>query len=211
MTVDIFWMIAAGVPITLGLAAASFALGTFLAVFLTWTQLQSFTPLRWTVRAIMDFVLATPPLVHILWGYYALPVLTGVSLSAPSVVILALSASTAALMSEVFRASYQAIPRTQHRAAVVLGLSTFQRQRFVIIPQMIRLSLPPATNTLSTLLKETSLAAVIAVPEILNKGQMAAVQTFEPIISYSIIAILFFVLIYPFVWLAWRTEQRIQS
>lgn len=199
--------ITTGVPLTLALTGLAFVIGGFLGCVLAWLRMQM--PLDAPVRLVTDAIMATPPLVHILWIYYALPRIIDWQPDAFTVVVLALSASTAALMSEILRAAYQAIPAGQSRAARVLGLTPLQRLRFVLAPQMLRNVLPPAMNLFATLLKETSLAAVIAVPEVLNKGQIAAVQSFEPITVYSLVALIYFILIYPVAWMATKVERRL--
>lgn len=199
--------ITTGVPLTLALTGLAFVIGGFLGCVLAWLRMQM--PLDAPVRLVTDAIMATPPLVHILWIYYALPRIIDWQPDAFTVVVLALSASTAALMSEILRAAYEAIPAGQSRAARVLGLTPLQRLRFVLAPQMLRNVLPPAMNLFATLLKETSLAAVIAVPEVLNKGQIAAVQSFEPITVYSLVALIYFILIYPVAWMAAKVERRL--
>lgn len=199
--------IAAGVPLTLALTGLAFVGGGLLGGVFAWLRLQ--VPLNAPVRLLTDAITATPPLVHILWIYYALPQIVDWQPGAFTVVVLALGASTAALMSEILRAAYEAIPAGQSRAARVLGLSPLQRLRFVLAPQMLRNALPPAMNLFATLLKETSLAAVIAVPEVLNQGQIAAVQSFRPITVYSLVALIYFILIYPVAWMATKVERSL--
>ena len=201
--------IAAGVPLTLALTALAFCAGMLLSLLLAWGRMRGPAPLRALLNLLSDAVVATPPLVHILWLYYVLPVLIDWRPDAFTVVVLALSASTAALMSEVLRAVYEAVPAGQHRAAQVLGLGPLQRLFYVVAPQMLRNALPPSMNLFATLLKETSLAAVIAVPEVLNRGQIAAVQSFEPITVYSLVALVYFALIYPVAWAATKVERRL--
>ena len=201
--------IAAGVPLTLALTALAFLIGGLAGIALAWGRMQGPAPLRALLRLASDVVIATPPLVHILWIYYVLPQLVDWRPDAFTVVVLALGASTAALMSEILRAAYEAVPPGQHRAARVLGLGPLRRLVHVVAPQMARHALPPSMNLFATLLKETSLAAVIAVPEVLNRGQIAAVQSFEPITVYSLVALIYFALIYPVAWAATKVERRL--
>lgn len=201
-------VIAAGVPMTLALTAVAFAVGSVLGAVVCWLRLQAPAPLGALVRFATDAIIATPPLIHILWIYYVLPQVIDWQPSAFLVVVIALSASTAALMSEILRSSYEAIPASQHRAGRVLGLGPLQRLIWVAAPQLLRQALPPSMNLFATLLKETSLAAVIAVPEVLNRGQIAAVHSFQPITVYSLVALIYFALIYPVAWMATKAERR---
>src|SRR5690606_1377076 len=94
-------VIVAGVPMTLALTAVAFAAGSVLAALLCWARLQAPGPLRALVRLCTDAIIATPPLIHILWIYYVLPQVIDWRPNAFTVVVIALSASTAALMSEI--------------------------------------------------------------------------------------------------------------
>src|SRR5579862_5451112 len=124
-----------GVPLTLAITAASFALGTALALPMSLVRINRLPVLRQLVVAWIEFFRTTPPLVHIFWPYYILPQVFGIRLSALSVIILALAANASAQMAEIFRSGIQAIPRDQRAAAIVLGLSSTQCLWYVVLPQ----------------------------------------------------------------------------
>src|SRR6185437_3164532 len=130
------------------------------------------------VRAWVEFFRTTPPLMHIAWTYYALPVIAGIRLDPFTVVAGALACSTSAVMSEIFRGGILAVPRGQWDASQVLGLAWWERLWWVVLPQTLRLVMAPTCNALVGLLKQSSLAAIIAVPEIMNRGMILASQTF---------------------------------
>lgn len=123
-------------------------------------------------------------------------------------VIVALAASTAAQLAEIFRAGLQAIPRGQFEAADVLGIAGWKRLRHVILPQVIRLVVAPSCNVVVSLMKDTSLAAIIAVPELMNRGQITAIQTFRPLEVLTLVALLYFILTYPVALIASYLEDR---
>jgi len=135
-------------------------------------------------------------------------VLTDVRLDAFTVVAGALACSAAAQMSEIFRGAILAVPRGQWDASRVLGLSYGQRLWWVILPQSLRLIYAPACNALVSLLKQSSLAAVITLPEIMNRGWVLAAQNFRPIEVLTVIALIYFVLTWPLVLLASHLERR---
>src|SRR5262249_17523693 len=162
----------------------------------------------WLAGAWLDFARATPPLMRIVWAYYALPVIADVRLSAFPVIAGALACSTSAQMAEIFRAGLLAVPRGQSDAARVLGLSPWQRLWWVVLPQTLRLILAPSCNTLVSLLKQSSLAAVIAVPEIMNRGWILASETFRPIEVLTLVALIYFAVTWPLVPLAAWLERR---
>lgn len=186
----------------------AFAAGTVAALPIALTRLAG-VPLLGTLGvAWIEFFRTTPPLMHIVWAYYALPVIADVRLSPFTVIAGALAASTSAQMAEIFRAGILAVPRGQSEAARVLGLSTWQRLWWVVLPQTLRLILAPSCNALVSLLKQSSLAAVIAVPEIMNRGWILASETFRPIEVLTLVAMIYFVLTWPLVVLAAALERR---
>jgi polar amino acid transport system permease protein len=197
-----------GIPLTLALTAVAFVLGTILGLALALARIARLPVARQAAVAWTEFFRTTPPLMHVVWAYYALPVVAGVRLDAFTVVAGALAASTSAQMGEVFRGGILAIPSGQSDAGQVLGLNAWQRLRWVILPQTLRLVLAPACNTLVSLLKQSSLAAVIALSEVMNRGWILAAQTFRPIEVLTVVAFIYFVLTWPLVLLAARLEQR---
>lgn len=200
--------ILAGVPLTLAITLVAFVLGTLLALPLAVIRIDRTRWLAPIVGAWVEFFLITPPLVHVLWVYYVLPIAFGIRLSDVTSVILALTASTSAQMTEIFRAALQSIPPTQREAGIVLGLSPFQRFRYVLFPQAKRLFMAPATSTVASLMKETAIAAVIGVPELLNRGQVVAIETYRSLEALTLVAIIYFILIYPFVLAGSVLERR---
>lgn len=197
-----------GVPLTLGLTVVAFIVGTAAALPIAMARVTHFRGVSQLALAWIEFFRTTPPLMHIVWAYYALPVLVGIKLDAFTVVAGALACSTSAQMAEIFRGGILAVPRGQWDASQVLGLTAWQRMWWVVLPQTVRLVLAPACNTLVSLLKQSSLAAVIALPEIMNQGWILAAQSFRPIEVLTLVALIYFVLTWPLVLLAAALEKR---
>ncbi|MEO8305491.1 MAG: amino acid ABC transporter permease [Betaproteobacteria bacterium] len=197
-----------GIPLTLGLTAAAFAVGTLAALPIALARLRRIPIVSAVALAWIEFFRTTPPLVHIVWAYYALPVIAGIRLDAFSVVAGALACSTSAQMAETFRGGILAVPRGQWDAGQMLGLSALQRLWCIVLPQTLRLILAPSCNTLVSLLKQSSLAAVIALPEIMNRGWILASQNFRPIEVLTLVALIYFVLTWPLVLVAAALERR---
>lgn len=197
-----------GIPLSLGMALAALLIGLAAALPMALVRAAGTpiadTPVRWTI----EFFRTTPPLLHIVWIYYVLPQMFGIRMSAITVVIVALAASTAAQLAEVFRAGLEAIPRGQLEAAAVLGIERWKRLRYVILPQVVRLVMAPSCNVVVSLMKDTSLAAIIAVPELMNRGQITAIQTFRPLEVLSLVAFLYFAVTYPVALVANYLEGR---
>jgi polar amino acid transport system permease protein len=197
-----------GVPLTLGITSVAFAAGTVAALPIALARMARLPVLGSLAVAWLEFFRTTPPLMHIVWAYYALPVIADVRLSAFTVIAGALACSTSAQMAEIFRAGLLAVPRGQSDAARVLGLSSSQRLWWVVLPQTLRLILAPSCNILVSLLKQSSLAAVIAIPEIMNRGWILASETFRPLEVLTLVALIYFVLTWPLVLLAAVLERQ---
>ena len=197
-----------GVPLTLGITSVAFAAGTAAALPIALARVANVPVLGSLAVAWLEFFRTTPPLMHIVWAYYALPVIADIRLDAFTVIAGALACSTSAQMAEIFRAGLHAVPRGQSDAARVLGLSSWQRLWWVILPQTLRLILAPSCNALVSLLKQSSLAAVIAVPEVMNRGWILSSETFRPIEVLTLVALIYFVLTWPLVLLAAALERQ---
>jgi polar amino acid transport system permease protein len=197
-----------GVPLTLGITSVAFVAGTVAALPIAVARTTRVPVLGSLALAWLEFFRTTPALMHVVWVYYALPVVADIRISAFTAIAGALACSTSAQMAEIFRAGLLSVPRGQSDAARVLGLSPWQRLRWVVLPQTLRLILAPSCNTLVSLLKQSSLAAVIAVPEIMNRGWILASETFRPIEVLTLVALIYFVLTWPLVLLAAALERR---
>ena len=197
-----------GIPLTLAITAVAFVAGVLIALPIAIARAAAVPVVSPIVRLLVDFFRTTPPLMHIVWAYYALPVVANIKLDAFTVVAGALACSSAAQMSEIFRGAIVAVPRGQWDAGQVIGLSYAQRLWWVILPQSLRLIYAPACNALVSLLKQSSLAAVIALPEIMNRGWLLAAQNFRPIEVLTIVALIYFVLTWPIALFASYLERR---
>ena len=197
-----------GIPLTVGITLAAFVVGTILALPIALARISKLAGLNQAVLVWIEFFRTTPPLMHIVWAYYALPVVAGISLDPFTVVAGALACSTSAQMAEVLRGGIAAVPRGQWDAGKVLGLSSAQRLWWVVLPQTLRLILAPSCNVLVSLMKQSSLGAVIALPEIMNRGWILGSQNFRPIEILTMVALIYFALTWPLVLLAAALERR---
>ena len=203
-----FPLLLLGVPMTLALTLVAFLVGTLAALPIAIARISAPRAVSGVALAWIEFFRTTPPLVHIVWAYYALPVVAGIRLDSFTVVAGALACSTSAQMAEIFRGGILAVPRGQWDAGQVLGLSPWQKMWWVVLPQTLRLVLAPSCNALVSLLKQSSLAAVIALPEVMNRGWMMASDTFRPIEVLTLVAFIYFVLTWPMVLLSAALEKR---
>ena len=146
-------------------------------------------------RGYVEVVRAVPILVLILWVYYGLPTLTGITLSVFWAGVLALALSDSAFQAEIFRAGIQSIDKGQYEAAQSISLTYRDTMRYVILPQAIRRILPALGNQLVYMLKMSSLVSVIGMQELTRKANELVVVEYRPLEIYTILVLDYLVLI----------------
>ena len=129
--------------------------------------------------------------------------------SQPIAAAASFSIYAGAFLGEIWRGCLQAIPRTQWEAGASLGLGFAQQLRYIIVPQALRLAIPPTVGFLVQLIKNTSLAAVIGFIELTREGQLTTATTFRPFIVYLIVAAIYFALCFPLTQWSRRLERRL--
>jgi polar amino acid transport system permease protein len=169
----------------------------------------------WAVRAIGlafgEIIRNTPILVQLLWVYYVLPIVFNIRISSLSAILIGLSVYMAAFISEVYRAGIQAVPKGQREAAKVLGLTPIQSFRRIVLPQAIRLTLPPLASNFVQLIKFSSLGSVISVTEITRRGMELSSSTFRPLEIFSFIAVVYFCICWPLAMAIRIWERRLAA
>jgi polar amino acid transport system permease protein len=198
---DVVWnnldFLMSGLEMTLFISALSlvFALvgGLILALF----DLSRFAVLRLFSLALGEIIRNTPILVQLLWVYYVLPIVFSIRVSALAGIVIGLSLYMAAFISEVYRAGIQAVPTGHREAAQVLGLTPAQSFVRIVLPQAIRMTLPPLASNFVQLIKFSSLGAVISVSEITRRGMELSSSTFRPLEIFSFIAVVYFFICWP--------------
>ena len=153
----------------------------------------------------------TPVLMQLFLFYYGLAVLYDMQVDAWPAVTMAFTLYAGAFLGEIWRGSIQAIPRTQWEASACLSLGYLQQLRFVILPQAMRISIPPTVGFLVQLVKSTSIAAIIGFVELTRAGQLMVNVTFQPMVIYPIVAALYFVVCWPLSLLSRNLEKRIDA
>ena len=154
----------------------------------------------------VDLFRAFPPLVLLIFVYYGLPSL-GVELSPLSAVVLAFMLNTSSYYGEILRAGIESIPHGQWEAARSTGLTRFETMVYVVLPQAVRTVLPDLVSNTLEVVKLTSLASVVALPELLRMARVAQGITFNPT-PLVLAAIVYFLMLWPFVRLLSRMERR---
>lgn len=186
-----------GVLVTLALSALS-GLASLLAG-LAVALLRLYGP-RWSrplVVLYVDSMRAVPVLVVLVWTFFALPMLTGLALPPFFSALLGLTVHLAAYAAEIFRAGIASVRPGQARAALALGMSRAQAVRRILLPQAVVRMLPSFGSLLSVTIKDTAIASVIAVPELMRQSETVAGQSFQPIEVYTFAMLVYFVLLFP--------------
>ncbi len=172
-TIEKYWLaILNGMAVTLELAAAVVLTGLILGLLLACIRSYGFRLSNWVIIAFVDIFRSLPPLVVILLIYFGLPNV-GINIPSFAVIWIVLSLVLAAFAEEIFWAGITSTAKGQWEAGRSTGLTLTQTLRWVILPQAIRLGVPPLTNRTIAITKNTALGTVIGVPEILNEATTA--------------------------------------
>ena len=204
----LFWR---GVLVTLAYTAGTISLGLIVGLLVGMGRLSKSKLLNFPLIAFIEAFRCTPLLVQIVWFYYALPVLIGIQIPAVVAAVLTLSCYTGAFYAEIFRGGIISIERGQWDAARALGLRPWTMMRLVILPQAVMRMIPPFVNQSITQLKNTSLVSTIAVPDLLYNGMLVTADTYRPLEVYTVVAIIYFVLLFPSTMLAQWYERRLEK
>jgi polar amino acid transport system permease protein len=153
--------------------------------------------LRWPLMFYIDSMRAIPVLVVLVWTYFAFPILTGVTLPPFWAALVALTAHIAAYVAEIVRAGIASVRPGQTRAALALGLSRAQTVKEIILPQAVVRMLPAFGSIISITIKDTAIAAVIAVPEYMKQSETVAGQSFHPFEVFTVAAVVYFTILFP--------------
>jgi arginine/lysine/histidine/glutamine transport system substrate-binding and permease protein len=185
-----------GALVTLQLTVLSVVFGLIGGSLIGIVRLSRIAPVRWIARAYVDFFRGTPLLVQIFMIYFGLPAILqelGLTFTFDRLVagVIALSLNSAAYIAEVVRAGIQSIETGQSEAALSLGLSSVQTMTYVIFPQAFRRMIPPLGNEFISLLKDTSLVAVIGFEELFRKGQLIVADNYRAFEIYAAVAVVY--------------------
>jgi len=197
-----------GLGNTVSLAVASIILGTFAGLLLCLVRLYAPRPIQLIAIAYIDIFRALPILVLLILIYYALP-FVGIRLNSFVSALSALSMVLAAFTAEVCRAGIQNVPAGQFEAAATLGMPFWMSMRKIILPQAIKVIIPPLTSNSIAVFKDTALASVVAMPDLLKQAQdtQALMANPTPLIGAAII---YLALLWPLVRVVGYLEARNQ-
>jgi polar amino acid transport system permease protein len=195
-----------GLGMTLALSALVIPIGMAggLAIAVLYSRHKRWV--NWLLIAYVDFFRAFPPLVLMLFIYYGLPFL-GIQLPALAAVALGFLLNNSSYYGEIFRAGIESVPRGQWEAARSTGLTWLQTVRYVVLPQAIKNVLPDLLSNTMEVVKLTTLASVVAIPELLNAARNAQALTYNPT-PIVLAALMYLAVLWPLVRLISRLEHR---
>ncbi len=200
-----------GFTTTIFISIVSISLSIVLGLIVAIPSLAKNKFLTYFNIGYVEIIRAIPLLVLILWIYYGLPIMTGISFSPFVSGIIALSISESAFQAEIFRAGINSIRKPQWEAGSSLGLNFFRKLRLVILPQAIRNILPAIGNQFVYVLKMSSLVSIIGIGDLTRKANELVVTTYRPLEIYTFLILEYLILILIVSFLVRRLEKRMKK
>jgi polar amino acid transport system permease protein len=204
------WYLVEAARWTVALTALAMTGGGLLGLIVMTLRVVPFGPANGFATGYIQVLQGTPLLGQLFVFYFGFSIL-GLDVSAWVAAGAALSIYASSFLAEIWRGCIQAIPKTQWEASAALGLSFFEQLRHVIIPQALRIAIPPTVGFLVHLVKNTSLASVIGFIELTRAGQIITGATFQPFLVYSCVAMLYFAICFPLSLYARHLERSLHG
>ena len=192
---------------TILLSVIAFVGGSIVGLPIALMRVARSPVLRGLSSAYIQLIQGTPLLIVLFLSYFGLGIM-GFKLAPLVAAGLSLTFYAAAFLGEIWRGCIEAVPKTQWEASDCLGLNAFQQYAYVVLPQAMRIAIPPTVGFLVQIVKNTSLASVIGFVELARAGQIVNNSTFEPFVIFTAVAVIYFVLCYPLSVAARTLERR---
>jgi His/Glu/Gln/Arg/opine family amino acid ABC transporter permease subunit len=200
-----------GMGLTIYISVISIIISMFLGFVVAIPSLAKNKFLTYINIGYVEIVRAIPLLVLILWVYYGLPIMTGLSFSPFVSGIIALAISESAFQAEIFRAGINSIKKSQWEAGSSLGLTFYKRLRLVILPQAIKNILPALGNQFVYVLKMSSLVSIIGIADLTRKANELVVSTYRPLEIYTFLILEYLILILIVSFFVRKLEKRLKK
>ncbi|MET3600873.1 amino acid ABC transporter permease [Martelella mangrovi] len=181
---------------TVLLSLIAFSGGGVLALLLLPLRTTSMTFFNAVSRAYVDLFQGTPLLIQLFVLFFGLP-LIGISTSSWSAAVIGLSLWSSAFLTEIWKGCVQSVHKGQWEASASLGMSYLEQMRYVILPQAVRIAVPPTVGFMVQIIKATAITSIIGFIEVSRAGGMVANVTFKPFLVYGIVALIYFILCWP--------------
>jgi len=199
-----------GITITIYISVISIILAMIIGLLIALPSLSNNKFLSYFNIAYVEIVRAIPLLVLILWIYYGLPIMTGISFSPFVSGIIALTISESAFQAEIFRAGINSINKGQYEVANSLGMNFWKKMRLVILPQAIKVVLPALGNQFVYVLKMSSLVSIIGIADLTRKANELVVTTYRPLEIYTFLILEYLILILVVSYLVRKLEKKLK-
>ncbi|MEN2768261.1 amino acid ABC transporter permease [Ornithinibacillus xuwenensis] len=196
-----------GVPMTISLAIIGMVIGLILGFFIALARGSNTILLRWPSRLYISFMRSTPIIAFLFLIYFGLPII-GIKLTAFVAASIAFGLNSAGYIAEIYRAALLSVDKGQWEAAKALNIGYWKTMRKIILPQAIRIAIPPLANVFLSVMLGTSLAAIITVPELFQKAQIVAGRTFDAMTMYITIMLIYWPIGIAINFLQERLEAR---
>jgi polar amino acid transport system permease protein len=206
-----FWVILSNLLLatrwTVLLSLVAFVCGGIVGLALLFARVSKIPWLERTTRYYIEFFQGTPLLMQLFLFFFGVALL-GVEVSPWLAASLALTLWTSAFLTEIWRGCVEALPKGQWEAGETLGLSYVEQMRYIILPQALRIAIPPTVGFSVQVIKGTALASIIGFVDLTKAGTMLNNATFRPFLVYSLVALIYFALCFPLSWYAHRLERQ---
>jgi polar amino acid transport system permease protein len=202
-------LLADGLGNTLMVTAVALVFGLALGLLLSLLRLSPRRALSWPAGFVIEVFRTTPPLVQLFWFFFALPLLAGIEMTPFEAAVLTFSIQSSAFFAEIFRAGIQSIDRGQWEGAYAIGMLRRQVLGRIVLPQAVTRMIPAFLERSIELMKTTTLVATIAFADLLYQANAIAQKTYRPLETFTVAALVYFVVITAFSLLARRLERRL--
>jgi polar amino acid transport system permease protein len=200
-----------GLGMTIQITLIVVVLSMVLAVPVALMRMSQIDVVRWIAQGYIELFRCTPLLVQLFWVYYALPTLTGITIPGFVSAVIALTANLTAFMAEALRSGFQAVPVEQIEAGKMLRLTSWQRVRYIIIPQAVRQQLPVILSLNISLFKDTALVSTIAVADLMFTANKIASESYRALEILTTAALMYFVIAFPVSLILSRIERNMMN
>lgn len=191
-----FDLLMLGLLNTLKVTGLALLFGVPLGLVLALSRLSTFRPLSGVAGFIVEFFRTTPPLVQLFWFFFALPILIDVRMTPLIAAVVTFSIQSSAFFAEIFRGGIQSIDKGQWEGAKAIGMSYSQSLQRVILPQAVKRMIPAFMERSIELLKTTTLVSTVAYTDLMFQANELAQKTFRPLEVYTVVAVIYFLLIF---------------
>ena len=194
---------------TLKVTGLSLSLGVPLGLGLALLRLADNRLLSFVSAFIIEFFRTTPPLVQLFWFFFAFPILFGINMTPFTAAVVTFSIQSSAFFAEIFRSGIQSIEHGQWEGAKAIGMTRSQSLKRIILPQAVKRMIPAFMERSIELLKTTTLVSTIAYTDLMYQANDIAQKTFRPLEVYTVVALIYFVLIFSFSQLSIVVERKL--